>query len=589
MSTRRGFVGFSALALFSLLLAACGSAGGGDENASAGPGALADSITVGIEQAPDGYNVNTADNSSVYNAWIDNLTQQGFYKVQPDGKIVANTTFGTYRKTSDDPLTVEYTIADDAVWSDGTPIDFDDVLLAWAAYSGTHPSGEVDDAGAPVDLFRSGSTNGWSQVAMPQGKAGDKSFTLTYATPYADWEVLGSGFLPAHVAAEQGGLSADGDGAALVAAIQADDTAALKPVAEFWNTGWAFQENLPALPDAALIPTSGPYKYDNASNGTLTLVANDRWWGDPAKTHRIVFKTVDPNEMVQALANGEIDTFDPSNATADMMSQLADLGDAVTVKTGESLSFSHIDLDSSAAGVFADLKVRQAFLKCVPRQELVDKFATPINPSSTVLDLREYLPAQAEYASVLARVPTAKVYAKVDLEGAKALLAQAGVTMPLTIRFNFASQSGLRADQVALVKASCDQAGFNITAVPDPDLFATLSSPGQWDAVIFGWAGSGLIAADESIFVTGGGQNFGGYSDAKVDELWSKIVKVTTREEAIPLKAEMEEQLWVNPYNVVLYANPGVTAFSSRLTGPGYNPTQYGSTWNAETWTKSAS
>lgn len=590
MTTRRRFAAISAVAAGSLLFSACGSAGGGNAETSSGSDALADTIIVGIEQAPDGYNANTADSNSVYNSSVDNLTQQGFYKVQPDGTTVANETFGTYEKTSDDPLTVEYTFADDAVWSDGTPIDYDDALLAWAAYSGTHPSGEVDPStGAPVDLFRAASTNGWSQVAMPEGKAGDKSFTLTYSAPYADWEVLASGFLPAHVAAEQGGLSADGDGAELVAALQADETATIAPVAEFWSTGWAYQENLPALPDAALIPASGPYKYDNASNGTLTLVANDAWWGDAAETQKVVFKTVDANEMVQALQNGEIDLFDPSNATADMMSQLTDLGEAVTVETGESLSFSHIDFDSSATGVFADLKVRQAFLKCVPRQELVDKFAAPINPSARVLDLREFLPAQAEYEDVLTEVPTAKDYAEVDLDGAKTLLTEAGVTMPYPVRFIFAAQSTLRADQVALVKASCDQAGFDITAVPDPDVFTTLTLPGQWDAAVFGWAGSGLIAPGESIYRTGGGQNFGRYSDAKVDELWSQIVRVTSRDEAIPLKAEMEEQLWVNPYNVVLYANPGVTAFSSKLTGPEYNPTQYGSTWNAETWTKSKS
>jgi len=581
----------STVAAGALLLAGCGSAGGGNEDTGgqSAAGDLADTITIGIEQSPDGYNANTADNNSVYNAYVDNLTQQNFTKVQPDGTIEPNTTFGTYEKTSDDPLTVEYTFADDAVWSDGTPIDFDDALLTWAAFSGTHPSGETDADGNPVDIFNAASTNGWAEVAKPEGKVGDKSFTMVFKDPYADWEVLAAGFMPAHIAAEQGGLSADGDGAELVKAIEDDDTAALTPVADFWNTGWAYQENLPSLPDAALIPASGPYKYDNASNGTLTLVRNDKWWGDEAKTEKIVFKTVDANEMVQALQNGEIDSFDPSNPTTDMVNQLADLGDAVTVEKGESLSFSHIDLDSASTGLFADVRVRQAFLKCVPRQELVDKFATPINPDATVLNLREYLPAQAEYDEVLAEAPTAKAYEEVDLEGAKALLAEAGVTAPLTVRFIFAEQATLRADQAALVKASCDQAGFNIQSQPDPEVFNTLTQPGQWDAAVFGWAGSGLIASGQSIYVTGGGQNFGKYSDPKVDDLWSQIVKVTDRADAVPLKAEMEEQLWVNPYNVVLYANPGVTAYSSSVTGPGYNPTQYGSTWNAETWTKALS
>ena len=346
---------------------------------------------------------------------------------------------------------------------------------------------------------------------------------------------------------------------------------------------------MPSLPAAALIPASGPYRYDNAADGTLTLIRNERWWGEKARTDSIVFKVVAAEEMVQALRNGEIDSFDPSSPTVDMMGQLADLGPAVTVERGQSLLFSRIDLDSSSSGLFADVRVRRAFLKCVPRQELVDKFATPINPDATVLDLREYVPAQAEYQAVLDRVPTAQEYAEVDLEGARALLTEAGLPAPVTVRVSFAQQSSLRADQVALIKASCDRAGFAIAAQPEPDVFTTLTEPGQWDAVLWGGFASGLVAVGESIYTTGGGQNFGRYSDATVDALWSQIVKATDRSDAVALKARMEERLWVNPYNVVLYASPGVTAYSAAVSGPGFNPTQYGSTWNAQTWTKALS
>ena len=83
-----------------------------------------------------------------------------------------------------------------------------------------------------------------------------------YSEPYADWEAVFSGavFMPAHIAAAQGGMSADGDGKALIDAITKDDTAALTPVGTFWSTGWDYQPDLPQLPDTALLPTSGPYK-----------------------------------------------------------------------------------------------------------------------------------------------------------------------------------------------------------------------------------------------------------------------------------------------------------------------------------------
>lgn len=587
MTTRRKSVAVAAFAASAFVLASCGTAGGGDEPTDEASANLADTITIGIEQTPDAYNANTADANSVYNTYVDNVTQGSFVQVMPDGTVKHDEEFGTFEKTSDDPLTVKYTFNDKAVWSDGTPIDFDDALLAWAAFSGTHPSGQKAEDGSEPDLFNAASTNGWAEVEMPQGKAGDKSFTMVFKQPYADWEVLGSGFMPAHIAAEQAGLSTDDNGAELVKAILDNDTAKLKKVADFWNTGWAYEADLPSLPDVALLPASGPYKYDNASNGTLTVVKNDKWWGTPAKTEKLVFKTVNAEEMVQALQNGEIDQFDPSNATADMVSALEGLGDAVKVEKGESLAFSHVDLDTGKGGKFEDQRVRQAFAKCIPREDLVDKFAKPVFDGAQVLRLHEYLPAQAEYEDVLSQVPSAKLYDSVDIDGAKALLKEAGVKTPYDITFRFAGQSQLRADQVTLIKASCDQAGFNIKSTPDNDVFTTLTHPGEWDAAVFGWAGSGLIASGQSIYVSKGEQNYGRYSNAKVDELWDQIVQVTDPADAVPLKAQMEEQLWSDLYNITLYANPGLTAFNSKVTGPAYNPTQYGGTWNAMEWTKS--
>ncbi len=78
-------------------------------------------------------------------------------------------------------------------------------------------------------------------------------------------------------------------------------------------------------------PPRGPYKYDNGSNGTLTVVANDKWWGTPPATPTFVFKVISPEEWVQAMANGEIDAYDPSNPTQDIVSQVEALGDMVNM------------------------------------------------------------------------------------------------------------------------------------------------------------------------------------------------------------------------------------------------------------------
>jgi peptide/nickel transport system substrate-binding protein len=552
-------------------------------------GVPADTITVGLERAPGGYNSGNATANTVFSHYVDNLTQSNFAVIDPTGQVQRNTEFGTYQKISDDPLTVTYTIDDEAVWSDGVPIDCDDAMLAWAARSGSYPSGQPDATGKDVDIFTPSNTNGFAHIEKPTCRPGDKSFTLVYTEPYADWDSLFTGptFMPAHIAAEKGGLSSADNGAALIAAIESDDIALLTPVAKFWNTGWDYLPELPSLLPTDLLPASGPYRYDSGSNGTLTVVKNDKWWGTPAVTPRFIFQVVDPQEWVQAMANGEIDAFDPSNPSQDTVSQLGNLGDKVTFEIGQGLTFSHLDFDSSPEGKLADIRVRQAFLKCIPRQELVDKFAKTVDPAAQLLNLREFLPAQPAYQEVLQKVPEATQYDVVDIAGAQQLLASAGVQRPYDLRIIRTSTSALRGQQVELIKASCDQAGFNIIDTPDANLFTTLTSRGTWDAALFSWSASGRVAETEGVYVTGGKQNYGGYSDPDVDASWAQITKTIDEEQADELKVPLERALWTNPYNAPLYATPKVTAFVSTLHGPVVNPTQSGITWNAATWTKS--
>ncbi|MBG6223662.1 peptide/nickel transport system substrate-binding protein [Arthrobacter sp. CAN_A2] len=583
----------AALSIGALMLSACGSAGGTAET-PASEGAeenLASTINIAISQAPTAYNGQTAATNAVYNTYVDNLTSSGFAAFAANGNLEPNEEFGTYEKTSDDPLTIKYTINEDAVWSDGVPIDYDDVLLTWAASSGTHPTGETDpETGAEADLFQAASTNGFASMKMIEGEPGAKEFEAVFDDPYADWEALFTTgvFLPAHIAAEQGGMSPEGDGAELVEAIQATDIEALTPVAEFWNTGWNYEADLPSLPDTALLPSSGPYKLDNAADGTLTLVKNDAYWGEEraGKTDTIVFKTIVDEEAVQALQNGDVDIIEPSSPTVDTKTALEQIGETVKVDTGQSLTFSHVDLDQRPGAVFEDLKVRQAFAKCIPRADMVDKFVTPIDPEGSVMNLHEYQPAQEDYQTVLDGAEAAQGDGTADIEGAKALLTEAGKTEPVKVSMMFASTSQLRADQVALVKDSCDKAGFEITPQPEAEWSAKLSQPGAWDAVVFGWAGSGLVASGQSIYITGGEQNFGGYTDSEVDSLWDEIVTTTDAEAVIPLKTDLEQRLAETQYNVVLYANPNIAGYSSKLQGVELNPTQTGITWNAYSWTK---
>src|SRR6478752_2069875 len=120
------------VASLSLSLAACGWSSNKDaQQAKSGP----TSVTVGWKQPIYSYNDNSSTGNNVTNANIRYMTNGQFYYYDAKSQLKADTSFGTYEKTSDNPLTVKYTVSKDAKWSDGTPYDAADLLFTWAANS----------------------------------------------------------------------------------------------------------------------------------------------------------------------------------------------------------------------------------------------------------------------------------------------------------------------------------------------------------------------------------------------------------------------------------------------------------------------
>ena len=135
--------------------------------------------------------------------------------------------------------------------------------------------------------------------------------------------------------------------------------------------------------DPELYLASGPYMIsDFVADQYVTLTANPEYKGDnAANIEEITVRFIpDPLAAAQALENGEVDVISPQ-ATADLKTAV-DAIDGATVITGSEGTYEHIDLQFENAknpeNIFKDPKVREAFLKTVPRQEIVDKLIVPI-------------------------------------------------------------------------------------------------------------------------------------------------------------------------------------------------------------------
>ena len=523
------------------------------------------------------YNGLQSNTYTTYNSAVADRMFSSFWYFGTDGSIIPNKDFGTYEKTSDDPLTVKYTISDDAKWSDGTPVTAGDFIVHWAANNDT-----VKAEGSETPLFDSISFEQGKYIPeAPEGEADGKEFTVTYPEPYADWEILISTALPAHIVAKEAGMSFE----ELVTAAKEKDVEALTPAAEFWNDGWDFSPG--ELPDASLVPSMGPYKFKDGgwqAGQSITLEANPEYWGTPAATKELVLRFADPKTHVQALQNGDLDVIEPQ-ATVDTLQQLEGLGDDVNVQTGDQLTWEHVDYNRGEGSVFADSpELREAFALCLPRQQIVDNLIKPIYADAQVMNLREVFPFQDKYQEVVdAAYP--KEMDQPNIEKAKELVEKSGVSTP-TVRLGYQAGNQRRTETVALIKSSCDQAGFDVQDANSPVFFKEVMPAGDYDAALYAWAGSGQKASGANIYQSDGAQNQQSYNNPEVDAAWDKLATSLDENEQLEQVKTIEKLLWEDFQAIPLYAHPGLVGHKADVANVRDTAAQSGALWNVEQWVR---
>ncbi|WP_336922963.1 ABC transporter family substrate-binding protein [Aquipuribacter sp. SD81] len=589
ISTRTSAKVIALLAGSALVLSACATsddgaaegeatAGGGDAataeptdtGASAGEAAGSGTFTWAYEQEIFSYNSDTAETNASANAVALNPVLRGFWYFGPEGTVEPDEEFGTFEVTSEDPLTIDYTFAEEAVWSDGEPIDCDDAVLYWAAQNGGFPE------------FSAAGNTGYESHARPDCEDGDKSFTVTYDTPYADYAATYGAMKPAHVLERESGVED------IIAAVDAGDAEALSPAAEFWNTGWNFA---PGEWNSETALSSGPYVVDSWEAGqSLTYTANPEWWGTPPASDTIVTRFIAQDAQAQALQNGEIQAMAPQ-PSPDLLAQLEAIGDSIEVAGQDQYTYEHWDFNFQ--GEFADPVLREAFALCIPRQTMIDNLIAPLNPEAEVLNARFSFPFEPDYEAIVGAAYDGQ--SEQDIEAAAALLEENGLT-GTTLRLGH-NANPRRQQEAALIVDACgpNGAGFDVQDIGNENFFEADGelATGAFDVAQFAWAGSPLKSGSVSTFecVPEGepkGNNNGYYCNEEVDALLDQLVQEPDADAQTELVTQIETILWEDLATIPGFTFPGLLATTSGVEGVVYNPTQADLTWNAWEWANTA-
>jgi peptide/nickel transport system substrate-binding protein len=580
----------AAAAAAALVLAGCAS-GGASEVVSG------TSVSVAQNAAMTTMNAYTAAGYATYNSNVAYMYQSTFNYYDDKTNLLKNTKFGTYKKVSTDPLTIKYTINDGVKWTDGTPVTAADMLLQWVSSisKNNDPKGKVNfgsiNQGGGTDLI----------TKTPTISDDNRSLTVTYSKPYVDWEpvTVFSPNLPAHIVWELAGIDkATGTDAQkeFVKAVDDNDQAKLSKIAKAWKTGF----DMTSTPkDKRLLVTDGPYKVTSLTKQYVTLVANpDYTWGPKPKIAKITVRFIpDQTAQVQALKNGELSVL-YGQATEDTVKSL-DGAKNIKFTTTPTATFEHVDLRFANGGPFDPatyggdaqkaLEVRQAFLKTIPRQEMLDRLIKPFAPNAKLDDSSIFLPGQDGYDESVKNNGSAD-YQKVDIEGAKALLAQAGVTNP-TVKFAYANDNPRRVGEFQLIQASAAKAGINVVdvGVPGADFFDPVKGIGgdtyDYDASVFAYQlTSSTVTQSEGNTTTGNAYNYQKYSNPDVDKLWKQAEVATDGAAAIPLQQKIDAHLWKDASTVTLFQLPDVTAWASNVENVSDAPYSPNVFWNFFDW-----
>jgi peptide/nickel transport system substrate-binding protein len=429
---------------------------------------------------------------------------------------------------------VTYEINPKAAWYDGTPITWEDFYWQWKASSGADPA------------YRISAANGYENIGNVERGKDDREAIVTFAKPFADWQSLFSPIYPA---------STNKDPA-------------------IFNDGWKERP----------LTTAGPFKLDsiNATTKTITLVRNEKWWGDAAKLDRVVFRAIVPDAQIDALANGEIDAMDVG-PDANKYHRAAAI-EGVDIRVAGGPNFRHLTINGTSPNL-TDVRVRRALAMAIDRDAIARALLGPLGITPQPLNNHIFMANQEGYRDNSGEIGA------YDPMKAAALLDEAGWKLeggvrkkdgkPLEISGVIPGAIQTSRQEMELIQNMLGQIGvtLRIDTVPSDDFFEKYITPGQFDFTVFSWMGTPFpVTSAKSIYVNPVPgeegrlriqQNYARVGSPEIDALFDRAAAEFDRAKAEDLANQADALIWQEVHSLTLYQRPELIATKKGLANFG--------------------
>ena len=526
-----------------LLLSGCTS---DKKNANSGPAATVEIKPTGDynplerDQIKDGgeltlpiLEVPEQSNSLHGNAIVDGTTLWRWYNPQMtladgDGTWHPNPAYLTNVNAEevDGKTVVTYDINPDAVFNDGTPIDWRVFETMWKFNNAENP-----------DVVAN-STDGYDQIESVTAGESDKQAVVTYKQAYPWWQALFDRVLHPSVAD-----------------------------AQTFNEGYLKNPH----PEWG----AGPYKVDqfDYNSGTVSFVPNEKWWGEKPKLDKVTYRRMELQAAINAFQSGEIDATVVSDK--DRLAVAKSLKD---VNIQGTLQPTHWVLTAnSKAPNLGDVKVREALFTGINRETLAQIRFNGLGykenlPGSFVM-FQNQKGYEDNFGSVV----------QYDQAKAKQLLDDAGWAIgsdgirekdgeKLTLRYVTFGDDNQGKSMAAATQKMLKDIGVDlqISERPSSDFSKVVAN------LDFDFLTSGITSYDpygvmyfKYTYGSDSQVNKSGTGTPELDEQIAELEKLPTQEEQIQKANELEKEAF-KQYGIMPYANgPRLVASKKTLANYG--------------------
>ena len=562
----------------------------------------------------------SATNSTTCSA-VSYLQSAGFNYYNNKKELIRNTVFGSYKvvKNSATDFRTQWTVNPGRVWSDGTPITGEDLLLSHVLSSNAYSiaAGLGDPEGKDAPAFNGLGYSGVYDaniVGEPTLSADKMTVTLRFKKRIANWDLYGVGPSPVHTLVlmaegkEKLGTVAENEAARdrFVDAFRDKDTALLKKMGKVWTDDYTIT-TVNDKTNPLLLVGNGGFQLESAvAKTSVTLKKNPKYNSGPAMSgsvDTVVFKFIgDGTAAAQALANGELDVYS-GQATADGVAKLKAIKN-VNVVGKDEVAYEHWDLHYDTApdeapytGLFSvkdgarSKALRQAFLLALPRQEMMEKLIAPINGETEPIRSTWLAPGSAAYDKLVAANGSAFFSRGTQASRNKSALALVrkfypnALKNPLKVRVLVPGNNPRRASEFALAKANLAKVGFDLVGEVRTDWPSKLGNS-DYDAYFFAWVASAVTQRQSAeVFDTNGGNNILGYSNKAVDAIIATLDTPMSENALVNKYIQIERLTNADAVTLGVFIHPGVVAVNKDLKNVKPGPLSPTMVWNYWEWT----